>query len=119
MTARIWIDVGDLFIYAAAAHRPSGIQRLEFELCRALVALLESKDRVFFVRHDEQQQSLVEVTWEAVELLFEEMSDSSHLQTPNKASAFRTALLDMLPSDLRKFLSHRKQAMAGLVRDLY
>jgi glycosyltransferase involved in cell wall biosynthesis len=118
MTARIWIDVGDLFIYAAAAHRPSGIQRLEFELCRALVALLESKDRVFFVRHDEQQQSLVEVTWEAVELLFEEMSDSSHLQTPNKASAFRTALLDMLPSDLRKFLSHQKQAMAGLVRSL-
>src|SRR5262252_7104265 len=123
MTARIWIDVEDLFQFAAAGHRPSGIQRLVFELCRALVALHESKDRVFFVRHDEQQQRLTEVTWEAVELLFEEMSGSSNLPANdnrdmplNEASAPQITIRDMLPSDLRKFLSHQKQAMAVLVR---
>ena len=123
MTARIWIDVEDLFQFAAAGHRPSGIQRLVFELCRALVALHESKDRVFFVRHDEQQQRLTEVTWEAVELLFEEMSSSSNLPANdnrdmplNEASAPQITIRDMLPSDLRKFLSHQKQAMAVLVR---
>ena len=143
MTARIWIDVEDLFIYAALAHRPSGIPRLEFELCRALVALLESEDRVFFVRHDEQQQSLVEVTWEEVELLFEEMSGGSDLQTngkldmpPNESSApqiivsantpsvfarpIRAArtIFGMLPSDLQKLVRFVSTPARALARSL-
>lgn len=70
MGNRIWIDVEDLFKYAQFCDRPSGIQRLEFELCRALCALAESKGRVFFVRHDEAQQRLVTIPWEAVETIY-------------------------------------------------
>lgn len=53
---RIWIDVEGLFRYSKRGQRPSGIRRLEFELqfklCRALYLLVQSKGRVFFVRHD-------------------------------------------------------------------
>jgi len=105
--ARIWIDVEDLFIYGASGVRPSGIQRLEFELCRALIALPQSKRRVFFVRHDEHQRCLAATTWEAVEALFEQMS-GGRLQTSSGVktasvmprSVLRRAL-DALPSDLR------------------
>jgi hypothetical protein len=34
--ATIWIDVEDLFQYALANRRPSGIQRLAFEIWHAL-----------------------------------------------------------------------------------
>ena len=51
MPSKIWIDVEDLFQYAAFNPRPSGIQRIEYELCRALASLPESRDRVRFVRH--------------------------------------------------------------------
>lgn len=49
---RLWIDVEDLFDYAAKCRRPSGIQRLEYELCCALATLPEADGRVLFVRHD-------------------------------------------------------------------
>lgn len=36
VTPKLWIDVEDLFEYARGNPRPSGIQRLAFELYRAL-----------------------------------------------------------------------------------
>ena len=58
---RIWIDIEDLFVYRSFGVRLSGIQRLEFELCRALAALPQSRGRVFFVRHDAEQGCLTAV----------------------------------------------------------
>jgi glycosyltransferase involved in cell wall biosynthesis len=72
LACRIWIDVEDLFKWQTFGRRPSGIQRVEFELCRALVAL--GKDRVFFVRHDAKRRRLVAVSWEVVERLFDSIS---------------------------------------------
>jgi glycosyltransferase involved in cell wall biosynthesis len=120
--ARIWIDVEDLFIYGASGVRPSGIQRLEFELCRALIALPQSKGRVFFVRHDEHQRCLAATTWEAVEALFEQMS-GGRLQTSSGVktasvmprSVLRRAL-DALPSDLRRIILLQFEVIIGLIR---
>ena len=48
----LWLDVEDLFLYASALARPTGIQRLAFELCRALVMHAGGPERrVRFVRH--------------------------------------------------------------------
>jgi len=120
--ARIWIDVEDLFIYGASGLRPSGIQRLEFELCRALIALPQSKGRVFFVRHDEHQRCLAPIKWEAVEALFEEMSGgrlrtSGGLKTASDMprSVLRRAI-DALPPDLGTIISLQLDVIIGLVR---
>jgi glycosyltransferase involved in cell wall biosynthesis len=77
MPNRIWIDVEDLFKYAGFGFRPTGIQRLEFELCRAINTLSQSKGHVFFVRHDVEQQYLVTVPWEAVETVYTLMTSGS------------------------------------------
>jgi glycosyltransferase involved in cell wall biosynthesis len=75
---RIWIDVEDLFKWGTDGHRPSGIQRLEFELCRALFELPQSKDRVFFLRHDARRQCFTMTSWQAVQAVFGSMSGRRH-----------------------------------------
>jgi len=71
---RIWINIEDLFKFAEFGFRPTGIPRLVFELCRAIHALPESKDRVFFVRQDAKRQSFTVISWEAVEATFRSMT---------------------------------------------
>ena len=66
---RIWIDVEDFFVYFASARRPSGIQRLAFELHKSL-RMLAGPDRVRFVRHNLPGITFGEVAWEEVEALF-------------------------------------------------
>lgn len=64
----LWIDVEDLFEYALINPRPSGVQRLCFELCRALVALCPEELR--FCRHDRIAQTMRVIDWAEVEHLF-------------------------------------------------
>jgi len=64
----IWIDVEDLFQYAAHASRPSGIQRLAFELQRALLDL--APEEVRFVRHAASGNGFASVKFAEVEALF-------------------------------------------------
>ncbi len=65
----IWCDVEDLFEYGRAlAARPSGIQRLSFEMYAALRTL--NKDAVGFVRIDALNGTMRVVAWEEVEELF-------------------------------------------------
>ena len=82
---RIWIDVEDLFHYAAYVSRPSGIQRLAFELQRALVAL--APEEVRFVRHDRSGTGFVSVSFSMVLELFSGLTDqpSSEAQPETKA----------------------------------
>ena len=70
----IWIDVEDLFIYAAHHARPTGIQRLQFELCRALAECPAAPQSVRFVRHDTFGRSFVTISWRSVERLWEELT---------------------------------------------
>jgi glycosyltransferase involved in cell wall biosynthesis len=77
---KIWIDVEDLFQFAAHGSRPSGIQRLAFELQRALVAL--APEEIRFVRHDRSDTGFVSVSFSAVLELYSGLTDrpSSELQ---------------------------------------
>jgi len=47
----IWIDVEDLFQHFQQHGRPTGIQRVEYELCRAFADMPRMRDHVRFVRH--------------------------------------------------------------------
>ncbi|WP_419730963.1 glycosyltransferase family 4 protein [Lichenicola sp.] len=69
MPNRIWVDVEDLFQYAIFNTRPSGIQRIEFELCRSLALMPEARDRVGFVRHAAAQNSFYAIPFAEVDAL--------------------------------------------------
>lgn len=62
--AIVWVDVEDLLDYMQRIGRPTGIQRLTFELC---AALHEGGDpRIAFVRHDRARGDFQAVAWEDV-----------------------------------------------------
>jgi glycosyltransferase involved in cell wall biosynthesis len=70
LTARIWIDVEDIFIFAANGRTPTGIQRLSFELCRALHEIYGGPGDVRLLRQSRSAESFVEVPWESLDGLF-------------------------------------------------
>jgi glycosyltransferase involved in cell wall biosynthesis len=120
---RIWIDVEDLFRYSKLGYRPSGIQRLEFELCRALYMLPQSKGRVFFVRHDVAQKELVAIPWEAVETAYTLMTSrsSAELKTTSLAVRARSALERVtraLSPGLHKAVLLRIEVLVGFSRSM-
>ena len=74
MPTRIWVDVEDLFQYAALNARPSGIQRIEFELCRSLALMPETRDRVGFVRHVAGQHGFHAIPFDEIDALHERLT---------------------------------------------
>jgi glycosyltransferase involved in cell wall biosynthesis len=120
---RIWIDVEDLFKWGTDGHRPSGIQRLEFELCRALFELPQSQDRVFFLRHDAGRRCFTATSWEAVETVFGLMSDRRHEEL-NATSVIATAravvkeAIRALPRGLREVAFRQIEVFISLARSL-
>jgi glycosyltransferase involved in cell wall biosynthesis len=74
MAATLWIDVEDLFEYARANSRPSGIQRLAFEIYKILQQRNDDRDLVRFVRHDPVRHSLRIVPWSDVADLFSSLT---------------------------------------------
>ncbi len=85
MANRLWIDVEDLFQYSASNARPSGIQRIAFELCHALATLPESRDRVSFVRHDPLRDSFAAIPFDAIDALHARLTTAS--APPSEAAA--------------------------------
>ena len=75
MTSKLWIDVEDLFEYAQGHQRPSGIQRLAFEIYKALRARPDSSEIVRFVRHDTRNSFRV-IQFAEVEALFASLTES-------------------------------------------
>ena len=88
MPGNIWIDVEDLFEYAKANPRPSGIQRLAFEIYSAMQDRYGESGRIRFVRHDPVRQSFRAVPWAAVASLFERLTQAGE---PGPASPARPA----------------------------
>lgn len=76
MTAapHFWIDVEDLLGYARENARPGGIQRVGFEICRAMRELPGFADRVGFVRHNAAGTDFVQVAWLEVEGLYQRLT---------------------------------------------
>ena len=116
----LWLDVEDLFEYAAAHPRPSGIQRLAFEIYRALQQRHGASGRIHFVRHDHIGKSFVVVPWDAVAGLFDQLThaaaeDRRGAPAPARPSGVRPEsrgrwmarrLVYRLPPGLRQRLLH-------------
>ena len=80
MAARLWIDVEDLFEYARTMSRPSGIQRLAFEVYATLQERHGATGLIQFVRHDPSRNSLRVVGWPEVAALFDRLTAPAQTQ---------------------------------------
>ncbi len=75
MTVRLWIDVEDLFEYLRTSYRrPTGIQRVAFEVYRELQARYGDSGQVCFVQHSLTGNSFQVVPWSEVEALFSDLA---------------------------------------------
>ncbi len=88
MTATLWLDVEDLFEYACTSSRPSGIQRLAFELYRTLQVQHGDSGLVRFVRHDPARNSFRSVSWHEVAALFASLTAEGQ-PLPTRVGAIR------------------------------
>ncbi len=111
MPAKLWIDVEDLFEYARINPRPSGIQRLAFEIFTALQNRPGAYDYVRFVRHDTPRKTFHVVPWADVVGLFAGLTETQP-ETPQvalpgailphaPARQFMRKLVHRLPPSLR------------------
>lgn len=98
MSRRIWVDVEDLFTYADSGMRPSGIQRLAYEIYRELVTI--AGEDVHFLRHL-APPGLTEITWAQVHATFGRMD--RRLVPARAIAAVQTAADAGLRGRLRRF----------------
>ncbi|HTB47561.1 MAG TPA: glycosyltransferase family 1 protein [Acetobacteraceae bacterium] len=71
MSPRLWVDVEDLFEYVRTNYRrPTGIQRLAFEVYRELQARYGNTGQVYFVQHSVTGNGFQVVTWQEIAALF-------------------------------------------------
>ena len=75
----LWFDVEDLFQYAQGTMRPSGIQRLSYELYAALQEA--APERIGFVRHDPLGATMRVVDWAEVKALYRHMIETTQSST--------------------------------------
>jgi glycosyltransferase involved in cell wall biosynthesis len=89
----IWVDVEDLYDYSRHSVRPSGIQRLAFELQRELHRRLGHTGRLRFVRHGQHKNGppLREVQWTDVEALFSQLTRPSDHNSTMAGTIVRTS----------------------------
>jgi len=102
---RLWVDVEDLFEYAANNPRPSGIQRLAFEIYLALQRRYGPGGQVRFVRHAAAGGSFVTVPFERIETLFTAMI--AHRPAPSPAPKAEWLAADSPLQNARRRLTHR------------
>jgi hypothetical protein len=74
VTVKLWIDVEDLFAYSRSNPRPSGIQRLAFEIYKTLHAHPNAGEFVRFVRHDTSRNTFRVIRWADIEACFHNLS---------------------------------------------
>lgn len=118
----IWIDVEDLFHYGRLTARPSGIQRLSFEIYRALVTMPGAEVR--FARHDRFGRSFQTATWDEVYRIYERMAhapppkpDVPQISGPKPLTrgALR-AVAERIPVELREPLGQAVRAQIAALR---
>jgi glycosyltransferase involved in cell wall biosynthesis len=83
----VWFDVEDLFEYARLMPRPSGIQRLSYELYAAAQA--HAGGHVGFVRHDLPAGTMRVITWGEVTAVYKQMACGA--ETARSSTQLRTA----------------------------
>jgi glycosyltransferase involved in cell wall biosynthesis len=110
---RIWVDVEDLFDYARLNPRPSGIQRLVFEIGRVLEARHGGDGRVRFVRHHTAAGSFRVVPWLEVAALFASLVGVSP-STPPPSTPPPITHRALPAAPFRRFLALQAGAFAAL-----
>jgi glycosyltransferase involved in cell wall biosynthesis len=122
----IWFDVEDLFEYAGSGFRPSGIQRLSYELYVALQAL--DPATVGFVRHDRPAGTMRVVDWAEVEAIYSTMSHVTVQKSSAAATSNARPLRDVaglrllaarLPREVAQPLGEAARAQIGALRCLW
>lgn len=117
----IWFDVEDLFEYARGVSRPSGIQRL----CYEMYAALHTTDPVGvgFVRINVANGTTQIVTWEEIENLFLRLSQAMvhapTLQRPGAPLALthsRLAQLPLLRASAQRIPREVRQPLGAAIR---
>jgi glycosyltransferase involved in cell wall biosynthesis len=108
VAGNLWIDVEDLFDYARINSRPSGIQRLAFEIYQALLERDGHAGRVHFIRHAASGDRFHTVAWPEVRGLYSALCAAPAAAKPvETAGGFRRArqtfrnLAGHLPASLR------------------
>jgi glycosyltransferase involved in cell wall biosynthesis len=87
--SRLWIDVEDLFEYARSNKRPSGIQRLAFEIYRIMRERIG--DQVQFVRHDVERKTFRSIPWMEVAHIFDLLTEPTPTLPPTDIAAYAPA----------------------------
>jgi glycosyltransferase involved in cell wall biosynthesis len=140
VTQRLWIDVEDLFEYARGNPRPSGIQRLAFEIYRALHERPDAAEVVRFVRHQPVRNTFRLVPWQQIEDLFaglvmseaepslspvlqkngryEEPRDKGPIRPDPATRQFARKVVHRLPPVLRSHVIHAIITQAAALRAL-
>lgn len=80
----IWFDVEDLLRFFQIAKRPTGIQRLSFEVCAAAAALSQAGQQVGFCRRDPNGKDLLQVDFTALQTKLRELAAHSHAPQPTR-----------------------------------
>jgi glycosyltransferase involved in cell wall biosynthesis len=130
MGVTIWIDVEDLVVYALSNPRPSGIQRLAFDLYQALRTLDAGRGQVGFLRHDGPSGGFAVVAWEDVVAMFGGLRggavETRHAALPASTPApgegsglrrrVRRGVYYVFPEELRRPLIRSWQAQREALR---
>ena len=72
---RIWFDVEDLFHFADRNARPTGIQRVCYEIFLAALADPAVAPRIGFVRHSGTERGFIEADWELLDYKLRHVTD--------------------------------------------
>ncbi|HTJ64483.1 MAG TPA: glycosyltransferase family 1 protein [Alphaproteobacteria bacterium] len=83
----LWIDISDIVHYLRHHTRPSGIQRVAFEICRALLRVDNGAGRIRFTMRDGGPRDLVVMDWQELEGAFSRMSEAA---APKRLATLRT-----------------------------
>jgi glycosyltransferase involved in cell wall biosynthesis len=118
----IWIEVADLFAFAAEHARPTGIQRMAFAIAEAL----HSGGEVRFARYQPKGRPFLEQDWPTIAALFAPAAQEgppARIRTgarpaPPRRGPLRAWLADVLPPEFRLALGRAARAQIASWRAL-
>ena len=98
--AHLWVDIDDLIDYLEHHARPSGIQRVVYEISRSFVRL--APGRVSFVRRGADIRERVTLEWDYVETLYRQVmaAPPAAAEPPGIDTAGIETELDQLDAEL-------------------
>ncbi|HEX7391078.1 MAG TPA: glycosyltransferase family 1 protein [Acidiphilium sp.] len=110
----IWVDIEDLIGYFHACQRPSGIQRLSFDLASALIEVGEGRVRA--CRHGSGETGFAQLNWPECEIRLRRAMHGTRPETPAMQTGFASSgpvgklsplrrAARRLPPDLRRPLA--------------